>query len=200
MAERADAARNRAAILAAASRLIGERGLDDVCMEDVAVAAGVGKGTVFRRFGDREGLIQAVVADSAEAWLAESEVLVADDGRPADERVVTFVGLLFDHVLSCLPVIRALERVSAKSAGCDADFARTHGRLAGLITQVRPDADADYLAHALLANLRGEVVHHLVNRVGLAVPQVRAGVIALAWAVLTGDLEPVDRNATMPGL
>ena len=200
MAERRDAARNRAAILAAASRLIGERGLDAVCMEDVAAAAGVGKGTVFRRFGDREGLVQAVVAQSAEAWLAESEVLATSTDRPPDERVITFVGTLFDHVMAHLPVIRALETVSAQGSGCDTGLALTHSRLSGLIAQVRPYEDADFLAHALLANLRGEHLHHLVERVGLPVPQVRAGVIALARAVLTGDLVGAGRDATMPPL
>ncbi|CCH34258.1 TetR/AcrR family transcriptional regulator [Actinosynnema sp. NPDC047251] len=198
--ERADAARNRAAILAAAARLIGEHGLDGVNMAEVAVAAGVGKGTLFRRFGDREGLIQAVVAEGALAWRAEAEILVTDVDRPAAERVITFVGTLFDHVLASLPLIRALERVSAGSESCDADLALTHRRLADLIAQVRPDADADYLAHALLANLRGEVVHHLVRRLGLPARRVRSGVMALARAVLTGDLEPVGRGATMPGL
>lgn len=200
MGERRDAARNRAAILAAATRLIGERGLDAVNMEDVAVAAGVGKGTVFRRFGDREGLIQAVVAESAEAWKAESEVLVTATDRPPDERVITFVATLFDHVMAHLPVVRALEQVSARGSGCDADFDLTHSRLSALIAQVRPYEDAEFLAHALLANLRGEHLHHLVHRVGLPVGQVRLGVIALARAVLTGDLVGAGRDATMPPL
>src|SRR5260370_20081 len=49
--ERADAARNRERILCSAARLFSERGADCVSMDDVAEAAGVGKGTVFRRFG-----------------------------------------------------------------------------------------------------------------------------------------------------
>src|SRR6185437_10429680 len=59
--ERADAARNRQAILAAASTLF-ETAEDPltVTMDDVAAAAGVGKGTLFRRFGDRTGLLRGV--------------------------------------------------------------------------------------------------------------------------------------------
>ncbi len=56
-AERGDAARNRALLLDAARRLIAERGADAVTMDDVAAAAGVGKGTLFRRFGSRAGLM-----------------------------------------------------------------------------------------------------------------------------------------------
>lgn len=51
--ERADAARNRRRLLDAAQRLVAEQGADHVTMEAVAAAAEVGKGTVFRRFGDR---------------------------------------------------------------------------------------------------------------------------------------------------
>src|SRR5918994_3893090 len=55
--ERGDAARNRALLLDAARRLIAEKGADAVSMDDIAAAAGVGKGTVFRRFGSRAGLM-----------------------------------------------------------------------------------------------------------------------------------------------
>ena len=54
--ERADAARNRDRILCTATRLFSERGAGCVSMDDVAEAAGVGKGTVFRRFGSRAAL------------------------------------------------------------------------------------------------------------------------------------------------
>ena len=51
--ERGDAARNRALLLDAARRLIAARGPDAVTMDEIATAAGVGKGTLFRRFGGR---------------------------------------------------------------------------------------------------------------------------------------------------
>jgi hypothetical protein len=52
---RVDAARNHARLLNAAARLARERGLKHLTMEAVATAAGVGKGTVFRRFGTAQG-------------------------------------------------------------------------------------------------------------------------------------------------
>ncbi|EUA33870.1 bacterial regulatory s, tetR family protein [Mycobacterium xenopi 3993] len=61
--ERGDAARNRALLLDAARRLIGERGAEAVTTDDIAAAAGVGKGTVFRRFGSRAGLMMALLDD-----------------------------------------------------------------------------------------------------------------------------------------
>ena len=66
-AERGDAARNRAALLDAARRLIAESGADALTMDDLARAAGVGKGTVFRRFGSRAGLMAALLDEDERA-------------------------------------------------------------------------------------------------------------------------------------
>jgi AcrR family transcriptional regulator len=56
---RADAERNRARILAAAAEVFAERGLD-VSLDDIAAHAGVGVGTVYRRFPDKDALIEAL--------------------------------------------------------------------------------------------------------------------------------------------
>lgn len=65
--ERADAQRNREAVLAAADTLFAASSSPhSVSMDDIAAAAGVGKGTLFRRFGDRAGLIAAVIASRIE--------------------------------------------------------------------------------------------------------------------------------------
>ncbi|MGW4659147.1 helix-turn-helix domain-containing protein [Streptomyces sp. NPDC004279] len=66
--ERADAARNRARLLEAAARLVAESGAGQVTMQAVAEAAGVGKGTLFRRFGDRDGLLLALLDEAEEAF------------------------------------------------------------------------------------------------------------------------------------
>ncbi|WP_410638602.1 TetR/AcrR family transcriptional regulator [Amycolatopsis sp. lyj-346] len=68
--ERADAARNRVRVLEAAEKLFAERGVDAVTMDDVAGAAGVGKGTLYRRFGDKGGLAMALL-DQRERELQE---------------------------------------------------------------------------------------------------------------------------------
>ena len=59
---RADAERNRQRILAAAADVFAERGLD-VSLDQIAAAAGVGVGTVYRRFPDKDALIDALFED-----------------------------------------------------------------------------------------------------------------------------------------
>jgi AcrR family transcriptional regulator len=61
--ERADAAKNRILILEAAKNIIACGGLASLTMDGVARAAGLGKGTVFRRFGSRSLLLQALLND-----------------------------------------------------------------------------------------------------------------------------------------
>jgi AcrR family transcriptional regulator len=66
---RADAERNRARILAAASEVFAERGLD-VSLDDIAAHAGVGVGTVYRRFPDKDALIGALFEDKIDRAVA----------------------------------------------------------------------------------------------------------------------------------
>ncbi len=61
--ERADAARNRRLLLATARATLAEQGPDRLTMDGLAEQAGVGKGTVFRRFGTRAGIFQALLDD-----------------------------------------------------------------------------------------------------------------------------------------
>src|SRR5689334_14040191 len=89
---RADAARNRARLLEAAARLIAEHGAAGVTMEAVAAAANVGKGTVFRRFGDRTGLLMALLDHSERKFQASilSGPAPLGPGAPPVERLRAF--------------------------------------------------------------------------------------------------------------
>ena len=78
--ERADAAENRRKVLAAAEALFARCGPANVTMDAVAAEAGVGKGTLFRRFGDRAGLARAVISEH------ETELQDATDPRRAAAR------------------------------------------------------------------------------------------------------------------
>ena len=69
---RRDAERNRQRILAAASEVFTERGLD-ATLDEVARAAGVGIGTVYRRFPDKESLIAELFRDRIDALVTVAE-------------------------------------------------------------------------------------------------------------------------------
>jgi AcrR family transcriptional regulator len=77
---RADARRNRERVLAAAREQFTQRGLD-VHMEQIARAAGVGVGTVYRHFPTKEDLVQAL-ADERFAYFAETARAALDDPDP----------------------------------------------------------------------------------------------------------------------
>jgi AcrR family transcriptional regulator len=80
---RADAARNRALIVDAARQLFAERGLD-VTLHDVAEAAGVGVGTVYRRFPDKDALLGGLVTAKYETLVDLAERAAArPTGREA---------------------------------------------------------------------------------------------------------------------
>src|SRR4030088_1516915 len=87
--ERADAAVNRVRILQAARGVLAERGAEGTSIDAVACEAGVGKGTVFRRFGDRSGLFQALsdehLREFQDAFLFGPPPL--GPGAPAEERL-----------------------------------------------------------------------------------------------------------------
>jgi AcrR family transcriptional regulator len=76
---RADAARNRQSLLAAAADEFAERGLD-ASVADIARRAGVGKGTVFRHFATKDDLLAAIVTDRIDALEAVGRrLLTAED-------------------------------------------------------------------------------------------------------------------------
>jgi AcrR family transcriptional regulator len=83
---RADARRNRDQILAAAKTMFVEQG-PDVPMEEIARRAGVGVGTLYRRFPDREALIRAVAQDNFALVLAESHAAAAEEPSAWDALV-----------------------------------------------------------------------------------------------------------------
>ena len=66
--ERADAARNRRVLLATAREMLAEEGADKLTMDGLAERAGLGKGTVFRRFGTRAGIFRALLDDAERAF------------------------------------------------------------------------------------------------------------------------------------
>jgi AcrR family transcriptional regulator len=89
---RADAERNRRRLLEAAQALFRERGLD-VSVAEIAQAADMGRGTLFRNFASKEDLIAAIVAERMHEAAARGRELLAASEQP-DEALFEFVGEL----------------------------------------------------------------------------------------------------------
>ncbi|WP_432827039.1 TetR/AcrR family transcriptional regulator [Dactylosporangium sp. CA-092794] len=87
---RADARRNRDQIMAAAKAVFAELG-PDVPMDEIARRAGVGVGTLYRRFPDRDALLKAVIEESLAAVLADARAGSAEEPTAWDA-LVRFMG------------------------------------------------------------------------------------------------------------
>src|SRR5712691_6623976 len=102
-AERADAARNRQLLLATACEIIAEQGADKLTMDGLAERARLGKGTVFRRFGTRAGIFQALLDDDERAFQEQvlSGLPPLGPGAPPLDRLIAYgrarVGFLIEH-------------------------------------------------------------------------------------------------------
>lgn len=174
---RKDAARNRAAVLDAADALFARRvSPEDVTMADVAAAAGVGKGTLFRAFGDRAGLIRALYSRRAEPILEAVESGPAPLGptAPAVERVPALLDALLCFKLDNRRLALALEDTGSGSPYQATHYDRWHSILKTMLEQIDGVADGDFTAHVLLAATRADLVEHLAGQQGLSRETMRA--------------------------
>ncbi|WP_229904303.1 TetR/AcrR family transcriptional regulator [Lentzea cavernae] len=160
---RADAVRNRALLLEAAARLAAERGAAAITMETVAAEAGVGKGTVSRRFGDRNGLLQALLDRSEvlfqEAFLSGPPPL--GPGADAAARLRAFGPALLRHEHAHRDLYLAAEPSPERRFSVPARRLR-HRHVAVLVRAALPGADAELLAHTLLASVDVVLVDHFL--------------------------------------
>nr|WP_320668818.1 TetR/AcrR family transcriptional regulator [Patulibacter sp. DM4] len=174
--ERADAARNRRRLLEAAARLVDELGVANVTMEAVAAAAEVGKGTVFRRFGDRTGLMHALInhteTDLQEAFLFGPAPL-GPGGDPV-ERLIAFGHARLEMAERHGEILRAAEscaekRFSHPTRGVHA----TH--VSALLRDAGADGDLQLLTDALLGTLDASLVWHQRHVLGMPRERLAAG-------------------------
>ena len=186
--ERADAARNRERVLCAAARLFEEQGPDCVTMEAVAAAAGVGKGTVFRRFGDRTGLLAALLDHSERKFQAAllSGPPPLGPGAPPVERLRAFGCALLRRSIDELDLLLAGEpSAERRHTFPPRRFLRHHVAL--LLREAVPDADSELLSHTLMAYLDAALIHHLTRQCGLPAERVREGWLDLVARVTRTD-------------
>jgi AcrR family transcriptional regulator len=197
---RADAARNRTRLLEVAAELAAQRGAANLTMEAVASGAGVGKGTVFRRFGDRMGLMVALL-DHHERQLQAAFLTgppPLGPAAPAVDRLRAFGSKVIRHEHAHRDLYLAAHSDTGRLRSAPAYRLRlSHLRM--LLRQAEVEGDLEIAAHTLLAFLEIALVDHLVGPGGMSLERVEAGWYDLVArytgvpAGCTGDAGAVER-------
>ncbi|SBT51382.1 TetR/AcrR family transcriptional regulator [Micromonospora auratinigra] len=180
-----DPERTRAAIVDAAAPLLYERGLDGIGVAELCTRLGVSKETLYRYFGSKEGLIEAVLAARSErvtSWIAEAATAAGDD--PRDQLAAVFDEL---HQWYGEPDFRgcAIQNAAAQHhvGAVRAITARHLDRRLDLLTAIARRAgadDPDALGRQLLLLVEGATLvaaHH--DRAGTAAHAKRAALALL---------------------
>ncbi len=187
--ERRDASRNRELLLQAATRLVEACGTEGLTMERVAAEAGVGKGTVFRRFESREGLMGALLDHRETAWQAAviSGPPPLGPGAEPWQRLVAFGRSRLETTLLHADLIRAAGSAAGRSYAAYS-FAAMHVR--HLLAELHVNGDLPLLAAALLAPLEAPVLDQQVSVDGFPVDRVLDGWVDLAERITRRHQQP----------
>lgn len=190
--ERCDAARNRERLLDAAALLVAEHGADGVSMDAVAARAGVGKGTVFRRFGSRAGLMAALLDHSErefqQACLSGPPPL--GPGAPPLDRLVAFGRARIGLVEIQGEVLRAAEAtVGSRYSAPARQVSLVH--IEWLLREAEVTGDTRLLAESLLASLEAALVLHLWRDRGYPLDRLGDNWAELVRRIVERDEPPV---------
>ena len=181
--ERGDAARNRALLVDAARRLVSERGAESVTTDDIAAAAGVGKGTLFRRFGSRAGLMM-VLLDEDEKALQQAFLFgpppLGPGAAPAD-RLRAYGRERLAFVATHRALLSDVGRDPQMRFNPPMMLQHSHVRM--LLEQAGTTGDLDAQTTALLALLDADYVHHETTDRGRTLGDLGDG-----WETLVGKL------------
>ena len=187
--ERVDAARNRRLILEAAERLFASRGVSCTSMDAIAAEAGVGKGTLFRRFGDRGSLVFALLDSSERAFQNGfiSGPPPLGPGAPPLERLIAFGAGLLSYINANGDLLLGAQSAGAPIARFDAGpYGAYRAHLTMLIREADPGLDAEYTAEALFAPLRAEAVLYQLRVREMPLERLIDGWSELARRVASG--------------
>ena len=187
--ERADAARNREHLLAVARRMIAEDGVDRLTMDGLAERAGLGKGTVFRRFKTRAGIFAALITDDENAL--QREVLSGPPplGPGADPvaRLIAYgrarIVFLFEHHGLARGTLERNQSLPARAnsmSGMHIRVLLAQARREGLIEI----ADVGTLAVQLTAALEGPLLLYLATEEDVSRTAARRTALADSWQFL----------------
>ena len=188
--ERADAAANRALILKTAERLFAERGVANVCMAEIAEAAGVGKGTLYRRFAGKAELCLALLDSQMSEFQAEALARFrrqTAEGATHLAQLADFLEALVAFTEIHAPLLSEVERGGLLRV--DAPLNVPHFwqfmtvsallRAAARRGEVVAGLDLDYVGEALLAPLQIDIFRYQRDARGYSLERVADGLRGL---------------------
>lgn len=187
--ERADAAHNREHLLNVAREMVAEVGVKRVTMDALAERAGLGKGTVFRRFGSRAGIFAALLDDADRAF--QARVLAGPaplgPGAGALDRLVAYGRARIEFLLKHHAIERAALDRNQPVVVAGGGMSPTHIMM--LLVQARGEGllqivDLETLAIQLAAALEGPMVLYLAVEERAAEESTRQAVLADSWESL----------------
>ena len=184
--ERADAARNRRRILAAAEKLFAENGVSCTSMDAIAAEAGVGKGTLFRRFGDRATLARSLLSERDSEF---QDAMIRGEpplgpGAPPAERLVAFGEGMLDLLEKHGDLLLVAEGGDPAAQQRSDAWASYHLHVRTLVEQAAPDLDEDVCAGMLLAALSARTFFYQRRGRGMELERLKAGWGALVRRLL----------------
>lgn len=187
--ERCDAAANRKLILATAEKLFAQHGVENVNMAQIAQAAQVGKGTIYRRFANKAELCLALMdsqmADFQNVMLERMRAMTAKNVTPLgqlDQFLDALVYFVEDHA----PLLCEVQREGLLgNYDLHVPHFWLHMTTSGLMRQaidareLSPHLDVEYIADALLASLRADVFRFQRQVRGFSLERISAGLRTL---------------------
>lgn len=186
-AERSDAARNRERLLAAARELISECGAAGLTMDRLAEQAGVGKGTVFRRFGSRAGLMLTLLSES-EAAFQERFMFgppPLGPGAPGLQRLIAFGVERIAYTVEFGELALAAQNTSRGEFEPPA-AALWHRHIELLLREEGLEADPWLMARSLAATLAPDRLLNLLQVHGVSTERLAASWQDLVIRVVSG--------------
>lgn len=172
--ERRDAARNRDAVLCAARNLVRDHGVDAVTMDAVAAAAGVGKGTVFRRFESRAGLMAALV-DALEVDWQEAVISGPPPLGPGAEPLDRLLAMGRSRMELNLTHAELMEAAGWQKTHGHAAYSFIAMHVRHLLTELGVSGDVPVIALALLAPLDARLLRQQIDFDGLSLARLHDG-------------------------
>jgi AcrR family transcriptional regulator len=158
--ERADAQANRARILATAQQLFAEKGVEQVNMVEIGRAAGIGQGTLYRRFANKSAICQALLDTQMRAFQDQTLQQLRSMNEAGATRVVQlhwFLQAVVQFQEQRLPMMRAIFSAGPLPAGVEPPVQWWARRtIEGLLAsaqrhgEIAPDVDLAYFVEALL--------------------------------------------------